>query len=162
MPLPLYSKAPDFNLKDEKGQAFSLSEQLQKGPVILFFYPKAFTPGCTKEVCLFRDESDFFSQRRIQLFGVSNDPEAQLSQFAFRYNLPFALLSDPGRVVSAKYKAVYPFGFMSRRVSYYIGSDGLILGAIDNLLNEAEHIEFLKKRILHLESLEKSPLTGGI
>jgi peroxiredoxin Q/BCP len=160
MTLSLYSKAPDFVLPDMEGKEIRLSTFLAQGPVVLFFYPKAFTAGCTEEVCSFRDQYTFFQQRGIQILGVSHDTKDALKSYADKYRLPFPLLSDPTRRVCKLYKAVYPFGFLTRRVSYYIGREGLILGAYDNLLNGAGHISQMEQRILHLENLETPQIPG--
>jgi len=161
MPLDLYSQAPDFSLKDISNNPFSLSNQLILSPVILFFYPKAFTPVCTQEVCSFRDDFSFFNERGIQLFGVSMDSRETLQKFQKENQLPYTLLSDPSHRVCKIYKAMYPFGILSKRISYYIAQDGRVLGVIDSLFSGTEHTQFLKDRILYLESLEKTLKSGN-
>jgi thioredoxin-dependent peroxiredoxin len=150
MSLKITTKAPDFRLKSQDGSEFHLSEQLKMGPVVLFFYPKAFTAGCTREVCSLRDDYSFFEERKIALFGISHDSVETIQAFGSKHRLPYTLLSDPNRKVCKLYEAVYPFGIMTRRISYYIESDGTIKGMIDDLIDSMGHVEYLKKRITGL------------
>ncbi len=152
MSLKINTKAPDFLLKNQDGAAFQLSEQLKSGPVVLFFYPKAFTPGCTKEVCSLRDDYSFFEERKISMFGISHDAVETIREFGGKYSLPYTLLSDPNRKVCKLYDAVYPFGIMTKRISYYIDADGTIKGMIDDLIDSRGHVEYLKKRIESLSA----------
>jgi len=154
MALKINSKAPDFRLKNQDGAEFSLAEQLKSGPVVLFFYPKAFTPGCTREVCSMRDDYTFFEERKIALFGISHDSVDTIRTFGGKYRLPYTLLSDPNRKVCKLYDAVYPFGIMTKRISYYIEMDGTIMGMIDDLIDSRGHTEYLKKRIASLSAKE--------
>ncbi len=157
MALKLYSLAPDFELNSSGSAPFRLSERLKINPIGLFFLPKAFTAGCTREVCSFRDDYSFFASHGVELVGISHDPEDTLERYRSRYHLPFPLYSDPGRRVCRLYDAVYPFGLLTRRVTYYIGRNGLILGALDALLDAREHVEFLTHRITELEG-QKNPV----
>lgn len=161
MALKLYSRAPDFEVTSPGGEPFRLSERLKINPVGLFFFPKAFTAGCTREVCSFRDDYSLFSSQGVELAGISHDPEDTLERYRARYNLPFPLYSDPGRRVCRLYDAVYPFGLLTRRVTYYIGKNGLILGALDSLLDAREHVEFLTRRISEHQGQEKSMEAPG-
>lgn len=155
MPLAKGSKAPDFTLPNQDNIPVSLKEQLiDSSAIILLFYPKDFTQGCTQQMCSFRDDYSFFSNRGIKIFGISHDSVHSHSSFAKSENLPFPLLSDVGRKISRMYEAVYPFGILTRRVSYLIGSNGVILDSYDALLDSKGHLEHLKKQIL---AREKSP-----
>jgi peroxiredoxin Q/BCP len=94
MALEVGKKAPDFTLLDENGEKVKLS-QFKGKRVVVFFYPKAMTPGCTREACDFRDEVDAFEKQDVAVLGISKDtPEAQ-RKFKEKYQLPFPLLSDP-------------------------------------------------------------------
>jgi len=92
--------APDFELPDDSGGMLKLSDQLAKGPVVLFFYPKAMTPGCTKESCHFRDLEAEFAAVGASRLGISADPVQRQRQFAEKNGFEFPLLSDPDRVVA--------------------------------------------------------------
>lgn len=92
--LELQAKAPDFTLSDKDGKQVSLSDFLGK-KVILYFYPKDNTPGCTRQACAFAEAYEEFRQKNIEVIGVSKDSVASHVKFAEKYNLPFVLLSDP-------------------------------------------------------------------
>jgi thioredoxin-dependent peroxiredoxin len=94
--------APDFALESDSGETVTLSE-LRGRPVVLYFYPKDDTPGCTKEACEFRDAYDVFRDRGAEVLGVSPDDVASHEKFRRKYGLPFTLLADPDHAVAAKY-----------------------------------------------------------
>jgi thioredoxin-dependent peroxiredoxin len=94
--------APDFELEADDGSTVRLSE-LRGQPVVLFFYPKDDTPGCTAQACGFRDVYREFQQRGAQVFGISRDDRASHERFKAKYGLPFGLLSDPDHAVSDAY-----------------------------------------------------------
>ena len=96
-------KAPDFTLTDKNGESVSLSDFLGK-KVVLYFYPKDNTPGCTRQACAFSAAYDQFKQKDVAVIGVSRDSVASHVKFAEKYNLPFVLLSDPERL------AIEPYG----------------------------------------------------
>jgi len=100
--LEVGKKAPDFTLKDQDGNKRKLSDYRGK-PVVLYFYPKDDTPGCTKEACSFRDNFDMFKRKGIEVLGVSIDHEKSHFKFREKYNLPFILLSDGDKKVVEKY-----------------------------------------------------------
>lgn len=94
--------APDFKAKDQDGNTISLSDYRGKN-VVLYFYPKDNTPGCTKEACNFRDELDEFIDLNAVILGVSADSEASHKKFISKYELPFKLISDPDKKIIQKY-----------------------------------------------------------
>ncbi len=96
--------APHFKLEDADGKSFSL-EQFRGKRVVLYFYPKDDTPGCTKEACAFRDDYKDYTDNDIVIIGVSPDNEKSHKKFAEKYKLPFILLSDPERAVLKSYDA---------------------------------------------------------
>ena len=122
-------KAPDFTLNDHEGRPVKLSEFKGK-KVVLYFYPKDFTSGCTKEACDFRDRSGEFKDTVI--LGVSSDPVDLHNDFRHKYNLPFVLLSDPEQEVQKKYgvwgeKSMYGKTYMGTvRTTVLIGTDGKV------------------------------------
>jgi peroxiredoxin Q/BCP len=95
--------APNFTSVLSRGKTISLSDYRGKKNVVLFFYPKDFTPGCTKEVCSFRDNYDELKKYEAELFGVSYDGEASHQAFINKYNLPFPLISDADKSISKAY-----------------------------------------------------------
>lgn len=160
MPLRLYSHAPDFTLQTAENETFQLREALKDSQILLFFYPKAFTAGCSAEVCEFRDHYPFFSERNIRLVGISHDPEDTQARFAKKYQLPFTLLSDPMRTVCRLYDAVYPFGLLTKRVSYFINQEGIITIAYENLFKPEVHLMQMKNRILSQENNQEKVKTS--
>ena len=121
------SKASDFNLKDEGGNIISLSYFKGKW-LVIFFYPKDDTPGCTKEVCNFRDDFSAIKSLGAHVIGISLDKTTSHQKFKEKYQLPFKLLSDPQGEVAKKYGALFKFMFIkfSRRHSFIIDPQGLI------------------------------------
>ena len=129
--LQVGSKAPDFSLPDQNNQTINLAD-FSGRHLILYFYPKDNTPGCTKEACGFRDSWDQFNKAGISVVGVSKDSHKSHAKFADKYNLPFTLLSDEDAKVCSAYEAYAPKKFMGRefmgvlRVTYVIDPQGKI------------------------------------
>lgn len=98
--LDVGTEAPAFELSNQNGETVSLSES---GTVVVYFYPRADTPGCTAEACSFRDRWDDYEEREIRVFGISDDPVDDLTAFAEAYDLPVELLSDEDGSVSEAY-----------------------------------------------------------
>ena len=132
---------PDFELSAQDGQPVRLSEELTRGPVVLFFYPKAMTPGCTKESCHFRDlEAEFATVGAVRL-GISADPVDRQRQFAEKHGFEFPLLSDPDRVVARQFGVKRPGPLFNRRATFVIGTDGRLLAAIHSEIDMAKHAD---------------------
>jgi len=110
--------APDFELQSDTGETVKLSD-LKGRPVVLYFYPKDDTPGCTVEACEFRDSYDVFRERGAEILGVSPDDVASHGKFKSKYELPFTLLADPEHEVAEKY------GVWAERNSYGKKSMGI-------------------------------------
>ena len=121
------SKAPSFKLKDESGNIISLDNFKGKW-IVIFFYPKDDTPGCTKEVCSFRDDYSAIKSLGAHVIGISLDKTTSHEKFKEKYQLPFMLLSDPQGEVAKKYGALFKFMFIkfSKRHSFIIDPQGLI------------------------------------
>jgi peroxiredoxin Q/BCP len=123
--------APDFTLPDQDGKSATLSEALKHGPVILAFYPKAFTPGCTKQNSNFRDHAAEVAQKGAQIFGISTDSVETQKKFRAEYKLPYPLLSDADGKVSKLYSGTVPVLGLSNRANFVIGVDGRITGIVE-------------------------------
>ena len=131
-------KAPAFTLNDQHGKTHRLSEYVGR-PVVLYFYPKDDTPGCTKETCDFRDNLPKFKKSDAAVFGVSILDEASKARFAKKYDVTFPLLADEDHAVAEKYgvwqqKSLYGRKFMGNmRTTYLIGPDGKVAKRWDNV-----------------------------
>ena len=112
-------KAPQFTLTDAKGNTVSLSDFLGK-KVVLYFYPKDNTPGCTRQACAFAGAYDAFRERSVEVIGISRDSVASHAKFAEKYGLPFILLSDPERV------AIEAYGVWQEKKQYGKVSMGVV------------------------------------
>jgi peroxiredoxin Q/BCP len=124
--LEIKTKAPDFNLKDQDATMQTLSAH--RGTyVLVYFYPKDDTPGCSKEACVIRDMYGEFERAGVHVFGISADSVESHQAFAKKYELPFRLLSDPSRETITAYGAAgEPF---NKRISYLIDQDGIVVKA---------------------------------
>lgn len=116
-------KAPDFTVKDTHGNTVTLADYAGKH-VVLYFYPKDDTPGCTKEACSFRDNYTAYQGKDIAVFGVSTDNEASHQAFTSKFDLPFPLLADTDGTITKAYDV--DGGGYAKRVTYVIGTDGMI------------------------------------
>jgi thioredoxin-dependent peroxiredoxin len=131
-------KAPAFSLKDQHGKTHRLADYAGR-PVVLYFYPKDDTPGCTKEACAFRDNLPKFKTSKAVVLGISILDEASKARFATKYDLTFPLLADPDHAVAEKYgvwqkKSLYGRSFMGLvRTTYLIGEDGKVAKRWDNV-----------------------------
>ena len=135
------SMAPDFTLPSQSGEMVSLGDFMGKKPVVLFFYPKDDTPGCTKEACAFRDRFEDFSKLDAKVIGVSSDSVESHRSFAKRHNLPFTLLSDEAAKVRKLYGASNTFGLFPGRVTYVIDTDGVVKHIFSSQLGVEKHVE---------------------
>ncbi len=144
--LKVGDKAPDFKLQSDQGEDVSLSNFLGEKDVILYFYPKDNTPGCTKEACSFRDNSEKIEAKNAVILGVSPDSVKSHQNFINKNNLNFTLLSDPEHEVAEKYgawgeKKMYGKTYMGiKRSTFVIGKDGIIKQVFDKV-NTAIHGE---------------------
>jgi peroxiredoxin Q/BCP len=119
--------APDFNLPDQNGQQHALKDFRGKW-LVLYFYPKDDTPGCTQEACAFRDDLSKINELGAQVVGVSVDDSSSHAEFAKKYHLPFPLLADKTTETAARYGALMNLGFMkiARRYTFLIDPQGNI------------------------------------
>jgi len=138
-------KAPDFTAKDQNGETVKLND-LKGQRVVLYFYPKDDTPGCTKEACSFRDSDDVYRKRNIRVLGVSTDDEKSHQKFISKFQLPFDLLADTDKQIVEKYgvwgeKSMYGKKYMGTlRKTFLIDEKGKIAKVFDKV-NVAEHAD---------------------
>ena len=133
------SVAPDFTLPSQSGEMVSLEDFLGK-PVVLFFYPKDNTLGCTKEVCAFRDSFEELGKLDAEVIGVSSDSVESHRGFAEKHKLPFTLLSDEGGKVRRLYGVPSTFGLFPGRVTYVIDEEGVVKNVFSSQLEVEKHV----------------------
>jgi len=142
-------KAPDFEAKDQDGKTWKLSKLGGKQVVLLYFYPKDDTPGCTKEACGLRDRMSELKKDQVQVLGVSFDDGESHKKFIAKHNLNFPLLVDTDGKIADQYGARMPNKNMARRVSFLIGADGKIAHVTDNPSADA-HLNEMKDAVAGL------------
>lgn len=145
--LAIGARAPEFTLPDEDGQATSLSNLLRDGPLILYFYPADFTPGCTREACQIRDLQSELAAAGLTVAGVSPQSPESHRAFSDKYKLPFTLLADVDRFVIKMYGVQGPLGFGVRRVTYLIDQARHIEDAVLADFRIGEHEAFVRKAV---------------
>jgi thioredoxin-dependent peroxiredoxin len=143
MALTVGTAAPGFNVKDTNGNTVTLASLTGK-KVVLYFYPKDDTPGCTKEACSFRDNYAVYQQKGIVVLGVSQDDEAAHKAFTDKFSLPFPLLADVGGIISKAYDV--DAGGYSKRVTYAIDETGKIV-LVDESVNTSTHADDVLKAL---------------
>ena len=138
-------QAPDFEALTDDGESMRLSDHLGK-VVVLYFYPRADTPGCTKEACSFRDDYSAYENTRVVILGVSPDSVKDQAKFKKKFELPFTLLADEDHKIADRYSVWGLKNFMGReyegvhRTTFLIGEDGKILAVFEKV-KPAEHSE---------------------
>jgi peroxiredoxin Q/BCP len=147
--------APDFTLPTQTGEEVSLSQFRGKKNVVLYFYPKDETPGCTREACTFRDSFELFTDLGAAVVGVSADTVESHKAFAEHYNLPFTLLSDVENTVRKLYGATSTLGIIPGRVTFIIDKKGLVRHVFSSQLQPEKHIQEAIKVLKKLDEEEK-------
>jgi peroxiredoxin Q/BCP len=139
--------APDFDLRDQDGRPTQLSALLSEGPVLVYFYPADFTPGCTKEACDIRDMHDDISDVGIRVIGISPQGEDSHTRFKAKHRLPFTLLADPDKSAVKDYGVDGPLGFGVRRATFFIREDGTIDDVVVADLLVGKHGDFIRQAV---------------
>jgi peroxiredoxin Q/BCP len=142
--------APLIQGQDQDGKTVKLTDFIGKKVVLLYFYPKDFTGGCTKEACGLRDRMGDLETNNVVVIGVSHDSVESHKKFAEEYKLNFMLLADPDDVIIKAYDAKMPLMSMSKRVSFLIGVDGKIIHVTD-AINPQTHFDEMKAAIAGLK-----------
>jgi peroxiredoxin Q/BCP len=151
MPVQVGDTAPDFSLVDQNGANVSLKDFAGKS-VVLYFYPKDDTPGCTAESCAFRDQYEVFKSAGAEVIGVSADTPDSHKRFAAKYQLPFTLLSDKGDKVRKLYGATAALGLFPGRVTYVIDKQGTVKYVFDSMFNFKGHVEEALKTLQQMQA----------
>ena len=133
-------KAPDFTLPSQSGDQVRLHDRLGERVVVLYFFPKDGTPGCTAEACAFRDSHEVFTDAGAEVIGVSSDSIDSHAAFAGRHKLPFTLLSDEGGRVRKSYGVPAVLGLLPGRVTYVIDRDGTVRHVFNSMTRISHHI----------------------
>jgi peroxiredoxin Q/BCP len=133
-------KAPDFTLPSQSGNPVRLYDRLGERVVVLYFYPKDYTRGCTAEACAFRDSHEVFTDAGAEVIGVSSDSVDKHAGFAGRHQLPFTLLSDKGGQVRKSFGVPSTFGLIPGRVTYVIDRAGVVRHVFGSMSNIDQHV----------------------
>ena len=133
-------KAPDFTLPSQSGEQVRLHDRIGERVVVLYFYPKDETSGCTAEACAFRDSHEVFSDAGAEVIGISSDSVDRHASFADHHRLPFTLLSDAGGKVRKLYRVPAALGLIPGRVTYVIDRDGTVRLVVNSMMNIGGHV----------------------
>ena len=143
--------APVFTLRTTTGDPFNLAEQRGKRSIVLYFYPKDNTSGCTTQACSFRDEYEDFRELGAEVVGVSSDSEESHQQFSQQHRLPFPLLADVGGKVAKLYEVPRALlGLVPGRVTFVIDQQGVIQYVFNSLSKATDHVANTKKVLTEL------------
>lgn len=142
---------PLFKLKNQFGEEFDLANLLGNKTLVIYFYPKDDTPGCTKEACSFRDRFEEFKDLGCEVIGISSDSEQKHKEFAEKHKLPFILLADTKQEVRKSFGVPGSlFGLIPGRVTYIVGKDKKVKGIFNSLLNPIGHIDHALELVKNL------------
>jgi peroxiredoxin Q/BCP len=135
-------KVPNFELKNQNGELFKVADYIGKKNLVIYFYPKDDTPGCTKEACKFRDEFEIFTDLDALVIGISGDSPESHTKFIEKYNLPFTLLSDEKDEVRKAFGVKGAFmGVVPGRVSFVVDKKGVVQYVFDSMSNAEQHVD---------------------
>ncbi len=150
-PIKIGDTIPSFTLKDQNGNDFSINDYIGKSVLVIYFYPKDDTPGCTKEACSFRDNFQYFTDLNTKVIGISSDSVVSHKKFAEKYRLPFTLLADTKKEVRKLFGVPKFSGFIPGRVTYIIDKNGKIIFIFNSMRNAEKHIIEAKRIIQNME-----------
>jgi peroxiredoxin Q/BCP len=146
--LDIGERAPEFTLPDDSGTDRSLTDFLNAGATVLYFYPADFTPGCTRQACALRDLQSEIKNAGLRVVGISPQSPESHARFRLKYGLPFALLSDEDKAVIKMYGVNGPLGFGVRRVTYLIDGSRRIRDAVRADFAVGRHTDFVRKAVM--------------
>ena len=145
-------KAPDFTLPAQSGEPVRLQDRLGERVVVLYFYPRDDTRGCTAEARAFRDRYEVFAEAGAEVIGVSSDSVGKHAAFAGKHELPFTLLSDQGGQVRKLYGVPALLGLLPGRVTYVIDRQGTVRHVFNSLTNIGQHVSDALKVVRELQA----------
>ena len=148
-------KVPDFELERQDGGFFRLYDLVGKKNIVLYFYPKDSTPGCTKQACEFRDQYEVFKEQGAEVIGISSDSVASHQKFEKAYKLPFTLLSDKDGQIRKLYKVPRKLGLLPGRVTYIIDKEGVLRYVFNSMTKPLEHVSTALEVLREINSEEK-------
>lgn len=141
MAIKVGDSAPDFTLRSQSGESVTLSSFKDQKAVVLYFYPKDDTPGCTTESCTFRDSFQDFQDLGAEVMGISSDSPDSHQKFASKYSLPFTLVSDTDSAVRKAYGVPATLGLLPGRVTYVIDKTGTVRHLFNSQFNPKKHVD---------------------
>jgi peroxiredoxin Q/BCP len=145
--LTIGDRAPNFTLPSATGEKISLQDFIGQKSIVIYFYPKDDTPGCTKESCAFRDSYEVFKDAGAEVIGISGDSIESHQKFAQKYNLPFILLSDSKNEVRKLFGVPSTLFILPGRVTYVIDKEGIVRHIFDSMLDFNAHVDEAIKTI---------------
>ena len=145
MAIKIGSKCPTFSLLNQNGEEVFIKDYIGKENLVIYFYPKDDTGGCTAQACEFRDFHDDFAQLQASVFGISSDSVDSHKKFATKNNLNFQLLADTeGKVRKLFESKSSLFGLISSRETFIVDKKGIVIGVFRDLVNATKHVEYAK------------------
>ena len=145
-------QAPDFTLPTQSGESFRLQDRMGERGIVLYFYPKDNTSGCTAEACAFRDSFEVFTEAGADVIGVSSDSVDKHAGFASKHELPFTLLSDKGGQVRKTYGVPGVLGVIPGRVTYVIDRAGVVRQVFSSMTNIDGHVNDALRMVKELQA----------
>jgi peroxiredoxin Q/BCP len=146
------SIVPSFTLNDQNGQPFDLGKVIGQKNLVVYFYPKDDSPGCTKEACYFRDQFEVFTQADALIIGISGQSVKSHREFADKYHLSFTLLSDPGNKIRKQFGVPTNFfGVMPGRVTYIVNKEGIVVHIFDSQAQATKHVDEAMRILKEIE-----------
>jgi peroxiredoxin Q/BCP len=146
------SKAPDFTLPSQSGAPVRLHDRLGERVIVLYFYPRDDTRGCTAEACAFRDSYEVFADAGADVIGISSDSVDRHAAFAGKHQLPFTLLSDQGGQVRKRYGVPAVLGMLPGRVTYVIDRRGIVRHVFSSMTNIGQHVSDALETVRQLQA----------
>jgi peroxiredoxin Q/BCP len=156
-PLTVGDRVPDFALPDQDGTIVSLRDLLTTGCLVLFFYPKDDSPGCTAEACAFRDEHETLAEAGACVAGVSADDVASHRRFAGKHRLPYRLLSDRDGELRRRFGVPKTLGLLAGRVTYVIDAHGIVRHVFNSQFRTRQHVEEALRLVRRLRNTHDAP-----
>lgn len=150
-PVQVGDPVPDFSLPSQSGEMVNVKDFVGQKAVVLYFYPKDDTPGCTAESCAFRDSYQVFQDAGAEVIGISADSPASHTQFAAKHQLPFTLLSDTGNKIRKLFGVPATLGLLPGRVTYVIDRQGVVRKVFNSQFNFKAHIDEALKTLQEMQ-----------